>query len=220
MINTALLNERVVGIEARRKHVATRLGYAKTRVETARERQRDIDAVQATVQYVAAKVQGSVGSFISAVVTKAMHHVFPSKRRDTFVVNFRENRGKTECELAIVDEKGNAAHPFHCSGGGVWDTLSFALVCCCLVLEQPAKSRFLFLDEPFKNLHGMTKRRRALDMMDNTCERMGISAIVVHQADAGEDDDSGLDAIMGDEANAVYLVELEEYELSKVTKLN
>ena len=52
-------------------------------------------------------------------------------------------------------EKGEEAHPFDCCGGGVWDVISFALRCACLVLEQPANTRFLVLDEPFKFIHGL-----------------------------------------------------------------
>lgn len=204
---------------AKRALIEARKKDAEFRVNIARKLQGDIDVVQSTIQYVAARVQSDFGNFISTLVTKAIHHVFPHKRKDNFIVTFRENRGKTECELNIVTEKGAAAHPFHCSGGGVWDVSAFALLCSCLVLEQPAKSRFLFLDEPFKNLHGWQKRKRAIEMLGNTCKTLGIGAIIVHQADDGEDEKSGLDSLLSDPRNKVYLVEQPEYERSIVKQI-
>ena len=190
-------------------------------MEKARVAQVDIDAVQRTVQYVAARVQSGFGNYVGGIVTKALHHVFPDRRKDSFVVRFRENRGKTECELLLVTEKGEAAHPFDCSGGGVWDTLSFALRSAMLVLEQPAPSRVLFLDEPFKFLHGVVGRRRALRMLYNTCAALDIQAIVVHQSDVGDEDsiDESLDVLEGEPGVAVYEVRKVGYEKSEVTRI-
>lgn len=199
-----------------RKRVASRLDEAEARLVYARELQGDYDVVQNTLQYVAARVQNSFGNHVGLLVTKAVHHVFPDKRTELFVVRFRENRGKTECELRFRTAKGEEAHPYHCSGGGVWDVISFALRCACLVLEQPNKTRFLVLDEPFKNLHGADIRKRALTMMYNTCKQLGIQAIVVHQADDGSDTESSLDDIVNKGDCRVYKVKLVAYEESEV----
>ncbi|OQA09476.1 MAG: hypothetical protein BWY66_00575 [bacterium ADurb.Bin374] len=215
------LRKRADALSSQRSLVSSRLDDAESRLARARADQTDIDAVQRTVQYVAARVQSGFGNYVGALVTKALHHVFPDRRKDNFVVRFRENRGKTECELLLVTEKGEEAHPFDCAGGGVWDTLSFALRCAMLVLEQPAPSRLLFLDEPFKFLHGAAGRRRALRMMYNTFRTLGIQAVVVHQSDiaSGDEIDESLDVIRNEPGVAVYEVRLTAYEKSEVKRV-
>jgi len=212
------LRSRLDKLIGQRELVIARLDAAKTSLTTARAAQLDIDAVQRSVQYVAARVQTGFGNYVGSIVTKALHHVFPDRRRDIFVVRFRENRGKTECELLLRTEKGEEAHPFDCSGGGVWDVLSFALRPSMLVLEQPTPSRFLALDEPFKFLHGATVRRRALRMLLNTCRALSIQAVIVHQSDIGDEDaiDESLDVLYGETGVRVYEVRKVAYEKSEV----
>lgn len=215
------LRQRRDALAAQKTLVDRRATDAGNRLAQARSAQMDIDAVQKTVQYVAARVQTGFGNYVGAIVTKALHHVFPDRRNDNFIVRFRENRGKTECELLLVTAKGEEAHPFDCSGGGVWDTLSFALRAATLVLEQPAPSRLLVLDEPFKFLHGAVQRRRALRMMYNTFKALGIQAVVVHQSDIGSEDsvDESLDVIRNEPGVAVYEVRLVAYEKSEVKRV-
>jgi hypothetical protein len=212
----ALLRKRVDKLVNNHELIKGRLVDANNRLTEARARQVDLDVVQNTVQYVAARVQTSFGNHVGGLVTKAIHHVFPSKRSENFIVRFRENRGKTECELRMRTEKGEEAHPFDCCGGGVWDVISFALRCACLVLEQPANTRFLVLDEPFKFIHGWEMRSRALQMLYNTCKALNIQAVVVHQTDDVNDAEGGLDVLAGRDGCKVYLVKQAGYELSEV----
>jgi len=219
--HAASLRRRRDALAAQKTLVDRRAEDAANRLKAARAAQTDIDAVQKTVQYVAARVQTGFGNYVGAIVTKALHHVFPDRKNDNFVVRFRENRGKTECELLLVTAKGEEAHPYDCAGGGVWDTLSFALRAATLVLEQPAPSRFLVLDEPFKFLHGAVQRRRALRMMYNTFKALGIQAIVVHQSDIGSEDsvDESLDVLRGEPGVVVYEVKKVSYETSEVVRI-
>lgn len=200
--------------------VKARRDEAKARLDTARAMQTDIDAVQSTLQYVAARVQTGFGNYVGGIVTKALHHVFRDRRDDVFAVRFRENRGKTECELLLRTKKGEEAHPFHCAGGGVWDTLAFALRCAMLVLEQPQPSRILFLDEPFKFLHGSGSRRLAIRMMYNTFRALGIQAVVVHQSDGGVDGiEDCLEAVRCEDGVTIYEVRKTGYEMSEVKRV-
>ena len=216
------LRLRYDALAAQQALVARRLDEAQQRLDKARLAQTDIDAVQRAVQYVAARVQTGFGNHVGAIVTKALHHVFPERKADQFVVRFRENRGKTECELLLRTAKGAEAHPFDCSGGGVWDTLSFALRSAMLILEQPAPSRVLLLDEPFKFIHGTSVRRRALRMMYNTFVALGIQGVIVHQSDEGNRDsvDESLDVVVGEPGVTVYEVRLVAYEESEVKRIS
>lgn len=221
MITTVSIADRCATLLSQRILVDSRLAEANIRLEKARADQTDIDAVQRTLQYVAANVQSSFGQYIGSLTTKAIHHVFPERKKDSFVVRFRENRGTTECELGLKTENGEDEHPYDCAGGGVWDTSSFALRCSMLMLEQPAPNRILFLDEPFKFLHGAEWRRRALRMMYNTFVQLGIQAIVIHQSDTDSEDgvDESLDVISSEPDVAVYEVRKVGYEKSEVVKV-
>ena len=215
------LGQRLAALSAKRSLLQERHADASQRLSDARGAQTDIDAVQRVVQFTAARVQGQFGAYVGAIVTKALHHVFPDRRRDNFIVKFRENRGKTECQLMLVTEKGDEAHPFDCAGGGVWDTLAFALRCAMLTLEQPAPNRLLFLDEPFKFLHGASARRRALRMAYNTFKALGIQAVAVHQSDENAEDglDDSLVQIQSEPGVAVYEVRKTGYEKSEIVKV-
>lgn len=216
--NTTINNLRklVDGYAKQREMIQTRLKVAKATLVEARTTQTDLDAVQNTVQYVATRVQSQLGDYVGGVVTKAWHHVFRDMKRDFFMVRFRENRGKTETQLRIRTEKGAEAHPFHGYGGGVWDTLSFGMRPCMLLLERPKPSLFLVLDEPFKNLHGRAMRKRAVTMLYNTCKTNNIQAIIVHQSDTTNDTDDSLDVLVGKPDCKVYEVRLRGYEDSEV----
>ena len=215
------IRQRINAMHAQKELVASRLKDAEERSLAARKRQADIDALQSVVQFTATRVQSQFGAYVGGLVTKALHHVFPDRKKDRFAVKFRENRGKTECQLLLVTADGDEAHPFDCAGGGVWDILSFALRCSMVMLEQPAPNRFLLLDEPFKFLHGASARRRALRMMVNTFGVLGIQAVAVHQSDVGDEDavDESLEAIRDEDGVAVYEVRKTGYEKSEIVKV-
>lgn len=219
-MTTYEMRRKIDGWEAQRTMIEKRLYDANTRLTKARTMQIDLDVVQNTVQYLAARVQKKFGDYVGNVVTKALHYVFPERRRDFFIAKFVENRGKTECKLLIRTTEGEEAHPYHCSGGGVWNTISFALQCACVVLEQPQKTLFIAMDEPFKFLHGMTYRKRALNMLYNTCSMLGIQAVIVHQSDdANTEDDEALDVLSNKSDCVVHTVKLVAYEQSELATM-
>lgn len=181
------------------------------------ENRDDLDRVRAIIQYAASSCQNAFGDYIGFVVTEAMRHVFDDRKQDTFNVRFRENRGRIEAQLVIVNKDGEMSHPYDNSGGGVWDVLSFALRCAMLVLQRPERTKLLVLDEPFKFLHGSEQRTRALNMARNVCERLGVQTIIVHQGD--ESDDDSLNDVKSDSVS-VYSVEKVGYEKSSVKKVS
>ena len=76
------LKARRDSLVAKRDLVESRLVAAQGRLTAARKAQTDIDAVQRTVQYVAARVQTGFGNYVGAIVTKAMHHVLDEPFRN------------------------------------------------------------------------------------------------------------------------------------------
>lgn len=221
MTDTMDIRRRYDVVCTQKQMIEKRHDEAEARLKKTRADQIDIDAVQRTVQFVAARIQTGFGNYVGGIVTKALHHVFPDRRTDNFIVRFVENRGKTECELLLRTANGEEGKPIHCAGGGVWDTLAFALRAAVLVLEQPAPSRILILDEPFKFLHGAAVRRLALRMMYNTFKALSIQAVVVHQSDVGVEDeiDESLDVVKDEVDVTVYEVRKTGYEKCEVVKL-
>ena len=208
------INERYNKLKTEHDLVRQRMESAKADADKARAQRLDIDVVLQVLQTSAAMVQNNFGGYISEIVTKAMHHVFPERINDRFIVRFRENRGQTECQLLIRSQCGSEAHPYQCSGGGVWDVLAFALRAVIVVLEQPKRSRFMICDEPFKNLHGKLPRENALDMLYNTCKSLGIQCVVVHQSDDGGSNDDDVLASYSRNGAKIYVARQIGYETS------
>lgn len=126
----------------------------------------------------------------------------------------------TECQLLIQSKDGTEKHPFHCSGGGLVDVLALALRAAIVVLEEPQRSRFMICDEPFKFLHSAEGRMKALDMLYNTCDTLGIQCLMVHQSNSVLGDDK----ILKDYANSgkarVYVVKQIAYQTSIIEELD
>lgn len=217
MSNTTL-KDRHSKLLSQRDLIKLRVDESIKVLEEHRRQKLDIDVVQQILQTTSAQIQNEYGDYIGDIVTKAIHHVFPERITDRFIVRFRENRGQTECQLLIRSKSENELHPFHCSGGGVWDVIAFALRCIVVVLEKPQRSRFMLCDEPFKNLHGKEQRAAALQMLHNTCKNMSIQCIAIHQSDVNGSDEEVLEALSEDGAY-VYRVELVSYENSKIERV-
>ena len=213
-----VLKKRYDKLMSERNLVRSRLNESKVNLDGYRARRVDIDVVQQIIQTAATQVQNNYGAYIGHVVTKAIHHVFPERANDMFVVRFRENRGQTECQMILRTESGKEQHPFHCSGGGVWDVISLALRCVIMELEKPQCSRFMMCDEPFKYIHGHDQRIAALRMLHNTCKKMAMQCVIVHQSDKQGSDDAILRELSADGAH-VYRVSLVSYQNSKVERV-
>jgi DNA repair exonuclease SbcCD ATPase subunit len=120
-------------------------------------------------------------SYVEQLVTMAIKSIFD--RPFQFKVDFDLKRNKSECFLRI--QEGEDEEPFIPRdelGGGMLDTISFALRIVLWSLQNPRSSNTILLDEPFKFVGQDELLDRAGQMLKEISNRMGIQFIITtHQ---------------------------------------
>lgn len=131
---------------------------------------------QALLQDVASKTQDQLKDAVQRSVQNCLDLLFPGYE---FAVNFVPKRGKVDTEFRIC--KGGAKlDPLDSSGGGLVDSVSFALRVGCLRLA--GKRPFLLLDEPFGHLRDgeEVKPRKELGQVISTLvDKIGVQVLMV-----------------------------------------
>lgn len=94
-------------------------------------------------------------------------------------INFQEKRGKTEAEI-LFTRRGLEMRPIGSVGGGAIDIASLGLRLAYWSMRQDKKTRpVLLLDEPFARLKGEEANRKALAMLRELSEKIGIQIIMI-----------------------------------------
>lgn len=150
----------------------------KFEAESARLAAEAVDAKKANVllQEVATHVQHDLERAVESSAQSCLDMLFPGY---SFSVSFVPRRGKTEADFKVC-RNGAAFDPAYSNGGGVLDTISFALRAGCLHLA--GKRPILLLDEPFGHLRDgeVTKPRKELGrVISALVEKAGIQVIMV-----------------------------------------
>jgi hypothetical protein len=130
---------------------------------------------QAALAGLASAVQREAHVQIARVVTTCLKSVFAGNAYG-FKIRFDRRRGKTEACL-LFTRKGRDVDPRDAYGGAV-DVAAFALRVAALLLSTPRRRKFLYLDEPFRNVHGTANRRRCVDMVETLAADLGIQFVV------------------------------------------
>lgn len=120
--------------------------------------------------------QEKLKEYIESMVTTALQAVF--EKDYEFKINFNIKRNKPEAELKIKFN-GIELDPKDEVGGGIVDVASFALRIVLWSLQKPKTSNILFLDEPFKFLHGNLDQ--ACKMIKKISENLNLQLIIVTQ---------------------------------------
>lgn len=137
-------------------------------------------AAQAVIRAVAMATQQQLERNISNIVTTALGAVFDNPEQ--FKISFVQRRGRTECDILFA--RGDQEYdPIGYTGGGVLDITCFALRVAFLCLRHNIR-RVLWLDEPFRNLHGITEQERCSAMVKMISQRLGIQINMVSDVDA------------------------------------
>jgi len=130
---------------------------------------------------VAKLTQTKFTSYVEQLVTMAIKSIFD--RPFQFKVDFDLKRNKSECFLRI--QEGEDEEPFVPKdelGGGMLDTISFALRIVLWSLQNPRSSNTILLDEPFKFVGQDEMLDRAGNMLKEISQRMNIQFIITtHQ---------------------------------------
>ena len=134
-----------------------------------------ITEAQKIFQSLAQETQERVHTQICGVVSRCLQDVFEDPYE--FRIFFEQKRGKTEARLVFLRD-GYEVNPLRGAGGGTVDLATFALRLVVLVMSQPARRKFLVLDEPFKWLSAeyVPLARELLTKLSN---EMGVQFLIV-----------------------------------------
>lgn len=148
-----------------------------TMLAEARRQHEALDELSSAVRQLAVQCQAQCQGRISSIVTRCLETIFLDTKY-VFRIVFEEKRGQTEARCVLFDSEGNEYDPVTSTGGGVMDVVTFGLRLACLMLQKPAASKVLILDEPMKFL---SKEYRApmLGLLEALAEELGIQFIMV-----------------------------------------
>jgi len=129
------------------------------------------------VKQVGLATQKQLEYHLSEQVSLAMEAVFDDPYK--LKLNFQEKRGKTEVEI-LFTRRDLEFPPLGSAGGGTIDIASLALRIAYWAMRQDRKIRpLLLLDEPFSQLKGEDANRRALAIVQEISNKLGLQIISV-----------------------------------------
>lgn len=138
------------------------------------------------VKQVGLATQKQLEFHLAEQVSLAMEAVFPNPYK--LKVYFEEKRGQTEVQL-LFSRDGLEFPPIGSSGGGAIDVAALALRIAYLSMRQDQRIRpVLILDEPFHQLKGEDANRRALAMVQEISNRLGLQVITVSDERVSRED--------------------------------
>lgn len=134
---------------------------------------------------VAKQTQNKFKSYVESMVTSAVRSIFD--RDFKFLVDFEIKRNKSECLLRIQEGDSEPFIPELELGGGMLDTISFALRIVLWSLQNPRTRNILLLDEPFKFVGTDELLDRAGQMLREISHKMGLQLLITtHQPKLAE----------------------------------
>ncbi len=162
------------------------------------------------VKSVGLSTQKQLEFHLSQSVSLAMEAVFDDPYK--LKINFQEKRGKTEVEL-LFTRRDLEFPPIGSAGGGTIDVASLALQIAYWSMRQDRRVRpLLLLDEPFSRLKGVDANRRALAIVQEISNRLGLQIIMVSDERVSRED-------IIDNADKVFHVSQSRDGVSKVAAI-
>ncbi len=159
------------------------------------------------VKHVGLATQKQLEYHLSEQTSLAMAAVFDDPYN--LKLNFQEKRGKTEVEILFA-RRGLEFPPLGSAGGGTIDVASLALRIAYFSMRQDKKVRpVLLLDEPFSQLKGEDANRRALAIVQEISEKLGLQIISVSDERMPRED-------IIENADQVFIVSQDKEGVSKV----
>lgn len=128
-------------------------------------------------QTLAAEIQRRAHSNIANVVSLCLSNVYGGDY--SYRIDFVKKRGKTEAKLVLLKNGHEIGNPLEEDSGGVLDVAALPQRLSCLSLTKPKLRPLLLLDEPFKNVHGKTYRKRVRAMLEELSEKFGMQIVLV-----------------------------------------
>lgn len=150
-----------------------------------------INVAKHIIQTVAKQTQAKLEYHINRIPNICLAETFPEFQLQT---KFNIKRDNSECNLSLVDSKGNMFNPLDDCGFGTVDITNLGLRPSILSLIKPVPEKVLILDEPLKHLKGLEANRKAIQLMKTISDKMGIQIITIpdekvpiHEVEKGAD---------------------------------
>ena len=160
---------------AKRNIYKKELSEKESTLEIRKENYEDLIKARFIVAEVAKITQTKFTLYVEQLVTMAIKSIFD--RPFEFKVDFDLKRNKSECFLRI--QEGDDPEPFIPSqelGGGMLDSISFALRIVLWSLQNPRSSNTILLDEPFHFLGDLSEK--ACDLVREVSAKLNIQFII------------------------------------------
>lgn len=136
----------------------------------------NLSIAQGVVQEVATKTQKELEYRLSDLCTLALKTIFDEPYE--FKTLFEIKRGQTECKL-VFERNGIQIRPLKSAGLGAADIAGFGLRIAMKTISSPPTSPVLILDEPFKHLKGEEANIKAIQLVKEISDKLGIQIIMV-----------------------------------------
>lgn len=177
----------------RRDQLLKQLDEAEARLRKLKRQASIAERGQTIVRTVALETQAQLEYRIGSTVTAAEEAVFEDRAYE-LAASFVERRGRTECDLAFVRD-GTSIDPLSSAGYGAVDVAAFALRAACWSMIR-TQAPVLLLDEPFRHLKGAVANRRAIEMVKEVSDELGLQVIMISDERAPiEDIRAGADRV-------------------------
>ncbi len=166
-------------LQGKRNQIQEMLLEVKDAYDKLQRKIKNVEESQTIFQLVAKQTQQQIEYHLSDIVTVALQSVFDYPYE--FKVEFVEKRGKTECELWLVD-KEQKIKPLDASGGGVVDIISLALRIALWNIKKPKSRSVIILDEPTKFV-SQDLRDKVAELFTLLSKKLNLQFIIVTHID-------------------------------------
>jgi len=139
--------------------------------------QHEIEQAQAVIMETAQQTQQQLEFHISNLVSLAQAAVFDDPY--TCQIEFVQRRNQTECDISLVRNGAKVEDPLNGAGGGACDVAGFGLRVALWSLKRPHTRPILVLDEPMRHLKGKEANIRAIQMIKQVADKLGLQIIMV-----------------------------------------
>ena len=192
-MNLSQLNNRLEQLKGRQKEKQNAVSAYKTREGFAKKEKIRWERARELLKELGLKTQQQLQFHVSNLTTMAMEAVFTDPYQ--VQIEFVPRRNKTECDIFFV-RNGNSRDPMESVGLGAADIGGFALRVAAWCIQKQKTRPVLLLDEPFKHLKGVEENQRAIQMMKEISNRLGIQIITISDERAPiHDIEDGADCI-------------------------
>lgn len=147
---------------------------------------RETEIAQAIIQKVAKETQQELEYHISELCSLALSAVFDDPYE--LSIEFNDRRGRTEADIDFIKDGEPIGKPLLSSGGGALDVAAFGLRVALWSLSRPKTRNVLILDEPFRHLKGDEANRRAITMVKEISNHLGLQIIMISDERVKQED--------------------------------